>query len=177
MTLEEKIVAVAKSFVGQKEKPNNSGFIDPLFEKKEKARGWINGQSWCAYTGELIWYDAFTEIEPDALPLINKYFSGSAVQSYKNFKASPEFKVRKEPVLGGILIWQHGDSELGHMGCCIALTDINHVGSVEGNTNAAGGREGIEVALKNRVLNLPHSTTGLNYLGCVQPNRIIKPNC
>lgn len=172
MTLTEKIVQIANSYIGQKEKPNNSGFIDPLFEKKQKARGWLNGQAWCAYTGELIWYEGFTEFDPCAVPLINKYFSGSALQSYKNFKASPEFKVRREPVLGGILIWQHGDSEQGHMGCCVSIKDANNVGSVEGNTNAAGGREGIEVALKNRKLNLPFTATGLNYLGCVYPIRI-----
>lgn len=172
MDLTTRIVEVAKGYIGQKEKPNNSGFVDPLFEQKQKARGWLNGQSWCAYTGELIWYDAFTELDACAVPLINKYFSGSAVQTYKNFKASPEFKVRTTPVLGGILIWQHGDSELGHMGCCVAIADGFHVDSVEGNTNAAGGREGIEVANKKRVLNLPRSSTGLNYLGCVYPIRI-----
>jgi len=172
MTLTERILQIANGYIGQKEKPNNSGFIDPLFEKKLKSRGWLNGQAWCAYTGELIWYDAFTELDVCALPLINKYFSGSAVQSFKNFKASPEFKVRLEPVLGGILIWQHGDSDLGHMGCCVSIKDSNHVGSVEGNTNASGGREGIEVALKARTLNLPHNRIGLNYLGCVYPIRI-----
>jgi hypothetical protein len=171
MDLTTRIIEIAKSYIGQKEKPNNSGFVDPLFEKKQKARGWLNGQAWCAYTGELIWYDAFTELDACAVPLINKYFSGSAMESYRNFKASPEFKMRLKPVLGGILIWQHGDSDLGHMGCCVSIADDNHVGSVEGNTNAAGGREGIEVALKNRVLNLPRGA-GLNYMGCVYPIRI-----
>lgn len=172
MELTEKIITVAESYIGQREKPNNSGFINPDFEKKQKAMGWLKGQSWCAYTGELIWHEAFAELEPDTIPLLNKYFSGSAVQSYKNFKESPEFKVRPEPVLGGILVWRHGDGEMGHMGCCVSIMDSNHVGSVEGNTNAAGGREGIEVALKQRALNLPHSKTGLNYLGCIQPIRI-----
>lgn len=172
MELTEKIIAVAKSYIGQREKPNNSGFIDPEFEKKQKEAGWLKGQSWCAYTGEIIWHEAFGAIDPATIPLLNKYFSGSAVQTYKNFKASPEFKVRLEPVLGGILIWRHGDGEMGHLGCCVSIADVNHVGSVEGNTNAAGGREGVEVALKQRTLNLPHTATGLNYCGCIQPIRI-----
>lgn len=171
MTLTEKIVKVAKSYVGQKEKPNNSGFVDPLFEQKQKARGWLHGQAWCAYTAELIWYDAFTELDACAVPLINKYFSGSTLQTFKNFKASPEFAVRAVPKLGAVAIWQHGSSTAGHAGIVTFFTETTFK-SVEGNTSEKGSREGTIVLENYHEIVKPYTSKGLNLLGFVHPIRI-----
>lgn len=163
------ILRVAKSYIGQKEKPNNSGFIDPLFEKKQKARGWINGQAWCAYTAELIYYDAFTECDPCSIPLINKYFSGSTLQTFKNFKASPEFKVRAWPVLGAVVIWQHGSGSTGHAGV-VTWFDETTFKSVEGNTSEDGSREGTIVRENKHEIVKPYQARSLNLLGFIHPH-------
>lgn len=171
MTLSECIVQVAGSYIGQKEKPNNSGFVDPLFENKQKARGWLHGQAWCAYTAELIWYDAFTELDPSAVPLINKYFSGSTLQTFKNFKASPEFAVRPTPKLGAVAIWQHGSGTTGHAGVVRSFTDTTFK-SVEGNTSEKGSREGTIVLENFHEILKPYQAKGLNLLGFIWPIRL-----
>jgi len=166
MTLEEKIVLIAKSYIGQKEKPNNSGFIDANFEKKQKAVGWVNGHAWCAYTAELIWKEAFTAIKPEAVPLLDKYFSGSTIQTFKNFKKSPEFPVRPTPKLGSVAIWQHGTGTTGHAGIVTSFNEKTFK-CVEGNTSEAGSREGTIVRENTRELIKPYSAKGLNLLGFI----------
>lgn len=166
MTISEKIVQVARSYIGQKEKPNNSGFIDPIFEKKQKAVGWINGQSWCAYTAELIWSEAFAEIYPKILPLITKYFSGSTLATFKNFKKSPEFAVRSYPKVGAVAIWQHGSGTTGHAGVVTSFNDDTFQ-VVEGNTSEKGSREGTIVRENTREIIKPYSDKGLNLLGFI----------
>lgn len=172
MTLTEKIVQIARSYVGQKEKPNNSGFVSAILEAKMKLIGWIKGQAWCAYGAELIWHEAFKEMDSTGFSLVGKYFSGSAVQTYYNFKKSPEFAVRLTPKVGSVIIWRHGSGMLGHAGICIEVIDANTIKVVEGNTNASGGREGIEWAIKTRKINQPFTEKGLNYLGSIYPDRL-----
>ena len=50
----DKIVEVAKRYIGQTEKPNNSGFTDALFEQRMKDTGWSKGASRCIVTGKQI---------------------------------------------------------------------------------------------------------------------------
>jgi len=162
----ERVIAIAKSLVGQKETPNNSGFVNKDFEKQMKEVGFSKGQAWCSYAGELIWKTAFGQ---DHLLYneLDKLFSASAVQTYKNFKASKHFKVGTVPKPGALVIWQYGNGWSGHLGVVIDLLTNPSFGTVEGNTNAAGGREGIEMAQKIRKTGQPFTTKGLNLLGFV----------
>ncbi len=62
--------------------------------------GFYTGAPWCAFTGELIWHDAF-----------------EAVETWKNFLKSKEFRTSPDvPKLGALAIWMNGDGPLGHLG-------------------------------------------------------------
>jgi hypothetical protein len=164
--LSEKVIAAARSIIGQKEIPGNKGFVDPVFEKRMKDTGWNKGESWCCYTTELIWKTAFTTSHY-LYEEIDKLFSGSAVKTFSNFKDSPHFETGPTPRHGAISIFRHGKGWEGHAGIVIPVIDINTFHNVEGNTNASGGREGIEVAEKIRHLNEPFKANGLNIEGFI----------
>jgi hypothetical protein len=167
--ISNEIVQIARSYVGQRELPNNSGFKDPSFLKKMQAVGFYPGASWCCFFFKLVWMEGY-EDSPAMQKLINRYANGSTRETYKNFKASPEFKVRDYPVVGAGVIWQHGSGTTGHAGVVTQLISTTGFKSVEGNTNSTGGREGIEVYEQPlRKLGQPHTETGLNILGFIHP--------
>lgn len=165
-SLSQLVIAAAKSIIGQKEKPGNSGFTDPLFEARMKSVGWKDGEAWCTYTGELIWKQAITP-DHSLYSELNKCFDGSAVKTWQNFKRSKSFKTGSLPKEGALAIFQLGRGWQGHLTVVIELKDAGRFQTVEGNTNGSGGREGIEVAQKIRVTVAPFKSNGLNLLGFV----------
>lgn len=167
-SLVDRIVAAAKSIVGQKEQPGNSGFKDQKFEQRMKNAGWNKFAAWCVYTVEDIWDNA---MGPDhkLLSVTEKLFSGSATATWANFSQSDKFKTGKVPKPGAIVIWQLGKGWQGHAAVVIEVLGGGKFTTVEGNTNASGGREGIEVAKKERKTGEAFKPNGLNLLGFVYP--------
>lgn len=165
-SLADRVVMIAKSIVGQKEISGNAGFKDPGFQKRMVEVGWKKLEAWCAYTGELAWKEAFTTQHPLYAEL-DKCFSASAVKTWENFKKSKHFKTGQVPKRGALVIWRHGSGWQGHLGIVIKELPKPDFETVEGNTNAAGGREGVEVANKMRRTGEPFKAKGLNILGFV----------
>ncbi|MBC7399842.1 MAG: CHAP domain-containing protein [Mucilaginibacter sp.] len=161
------IIEAAKFYIGRLEKKGNSGFFDAGFEAELKGAGWYFGAPWCAFFANMAWrkhlkkYDALFEIA-------KKLDSGSAVQTFKNYKASEYFETGDTPKLGAKVIWRLGDGAKGHAGIVIAI-EGNTMTTVEGNTNAHGSREGDCVACKYRTIERPFTATGLNVVGYIYP--------
>lgn len=157
----EKIVKIARSYVGQREIQPNAGFEDKKFEKKMKSVGWVKGHAWCAYFGELVWKEAGQNVVP---------CSASAFKTYLNYEAAG-FKGTTVPVPGAIVVWRTMKNGVpqwtGHLGI---VTEVTQTGfkSVEGNSNAVGGREGHVVAEKDRTYKWSVKT-GLQLVGFINP--------
>ena len=170
-TIGDKIVEVANGFLGQQEISGNMGFEDSVFEKKMKAIGWEKTQAWCAYFTELVWKEAYKEFKPELLVDLDKLFSATAIRCWTNFNKDERFKCDKIPQPGDIVIWQHYNDGKpdwrGHAGIVAVVSDDWFV-SIEGNTNSAGGREGIEVAKQKRRL-LFNVKQGLRLKGFIHP--------
>lgn len=166
MTLSEKIAQVAASYVGQQEIPGNKGFKNTVFQKKMQDCGWQIGQSWCAFFSELVWKEAFGKPHHATL---DRLFSPSAVSTYSNFKGSTSFKCGTTPKVGALVVWRLGNGWQGHIGIVESVVDKDTFQTIEGNTNSAGGREGIEVARKVRNLKQAFKAKGLNIIGFVYP--------
>lgn len=164
MTLVKKILETAKSYIGQKEKAGNAGFIDPAFEAKMKAMGWQASQSWCAYFAELCWKSGFTVLKHPHLQLIDRLFSPSATATAANFMNNDLFKTGKKPKPGALAIWKHGNTWKGHIGIVSEVLKDGTFKCIEGNTNAAGSREGIMVAEKIRPVETTFKAAGLNLI-------------
>lgn len=169
MTLTEKIVKVASDYVGQQEIRGNKGFKNPAFQKKMQDCGWAMGHAWCAYFTELVWKEAFGKSHP-MYNTLDRLFSPSAVSTYSNFRGHLKlFQSGNKPKAGALVAWRYGNGWQGHIGIVESVIDKNRFNTIEGNTNSAGGREGIEVARKVRSLGLPHRAKGLNLIGFIYP--------
>ena len=155
--IQKLIVNVANSYLGQQEIRGNRGFIDEVFEQKMRTVGWDTGQAWCAYFAELVWKEAYAHHNSFRIKDLNELFSGSAVRTYANFRKSNLFSAENIPVPGALVIWQKYNGEepdwRGHIGIVVSEPDIDgKYWAIEGNTNSAGGREGIEVAKKLNIV-------------------------
>jgi hypothetical protein len=159
------VVDIAKKDLGKVEKPNNSGFVDPVLEKEMAEVGWQNGFAWCALIAER-W-------AKKALPAkhaeLNKLFSASAVTTFENFRKAG-YKISPTPVLGALVIWQkyknNQPSWQGHAGIVSEVISDTEFKSIEGNGSVKGSREGTTVVEQRRkVLKLD---TGLNVMGFIQ---------
>ena len=165
----EVIRKVALSFVDQEERDGNSGFKDPIFEELIKLTGWLRGQAWCCYFAKLVWMQSGMDTDD---------FSGSTVATFNNyFGEYGSDRISKVAEIGDVAIWQtyrNGKARwTGHAGLVVALSGEQMI-TVEGNANDAGGREGIEVALKIRRRNNFYTNNGLRLLGFIKPTKITK---
>ena len=152
---------VAEGYIGQKEIHGNQGFLDQDFEKKMRSVGFYTGAPWCAFFAKLVWKEAGTDRY--------KLIAGSALQTMRNFVKSEKLELVAKPNVGAIAIYRtmkNGKAQTtGHVAIVIGVSESGFI-SVEGNTNASGGREGIEVAKKNRSYKF-YEPDGLQLMGFI----------
>lgn len=165
MNYAQKLIAYSKWYVGRKEKKGNSGFIDPKFEKEMISAGWYKGAAWCAFFVLMVVKKVLTGT---LLAAAIKQFNGSAKQTFDNVKKAGTFETGTEPEEGAICVWLHGNGPSGHMAIVEdPLKHVNTMGTIEGNTNDAGNREGEVVAEKLRTIDRPFNPAGLNVYGYI----------
>jgi hypothetical protein len=157
----ERIIETAKKYIGQKEKTGNMGFINPDFDAKMRSVGFANGQAWCAYFAELVWRESGQDTTP---------FSASAFKTYLQYESAGR-KGSQIPLPGSLAVWRSVKNGqrgwTGHIGIVASATETSFE-CIEGNTNKAGGREGIEVAIKTRTYNWK-AINGLQLVGFIHP--------
>ena len=138
--------------------------------------GFEKGQSWCSYFAELVYKMAYLT-DAKKQNFVNRMFSANAIRTFENFKKSGMVVILNEPIIGALAVWMSyskGEPKeiapgwyAGHIGIVSEITK-NGFKSIEGNTNAEGGREGIEVAEKQRTIS--HNTNnGLRLIGFIKP--------
>lgn len=141
------VVDIARSFIGERETKGNKFEGDTEFERLIKEAGHLDGEAWCCLAAEVV----FKKALPHLHKTLDKLFSKNCMQTYRNF-VKAGYKVSQEPVVGALVIWckmvNGKETEKGHAGVCTKALDKIFFWSVEGNTNAAGGREGEVMAEK-----------------------------
>lgn len=161
-----RVAETALKYIGQMEKPGNSGFVQIEFEKKMEEVGFSKGHAWCSYFAELVFKEAFPEKKAE----LDRLFSASAVKTYSNFK-NAGYLMNELPAPGNLVVWQtQKDGKphwTGHVGIVVSVIDKDTFESVEGNTNDGGGREGYIVAKRKRKV-LKNVENGLEILGFIQ---------
>ncbi len=158
MTINERIVEIAKSYIGITEIKPNAGFSCPVFEAEMRSVDWEPGHPWCTYFTELVWKKAYKGTEHEEL--LSTLFSGYAILTIKNFRNCPIFKVSEYPEIGSIAIWEHGFTGKGHAGIVIKKGMVFE--TVDGNS-------GDKVSQKIRHTGMPHTADGFNLLGFIHP--------
>lgn len=159
---------IALKYLGQTEKPGNSGFNDATFEARMNQVGFQKGQAWCAYFSELVFKEAY----PEKFKELDKLFSGSTIQTFRNFRDAA-YPIGNVPQIDSLVIWQsykEGKAlTTGHAGIVVSIKSTWEFESVEGNTAGGGSREGWIVARHPRKV-LASVANGLKVLGFIQIN-------
>jgi hypothetical protein len=157
---------IARSYIGKKEKPGNSGFEDPAFEMDMLNEGWQRGWSWCAIFLKLVFKKAFPLKAKD----FDKLFSPGAVATFNNFKKAG-FVITDHPFAGAIVVWKHYDNGVahawkGHIGIVTEVINPTTFKATAGNTSGPNSSNGELVGEHT------HTTAfkkdGLNVLGFIK---------
>jgi len=169
-TLRGAIVSYATDYIGKMEIKGNQGFKDAEFEDKMESVGFQDGYAWCCLFTELCWVEAYRDFNKDS-SIINEEFSAGTVRTFRHFKSLGW--TSDTPEVGDVVIWQtYKDGKAkttGHAAIVVDISEEGYVGTIEGNTNAAGGREGNTVAPKRRKIDFDNNN-GLRMLGFIKPN-------
>jgi len=168
--IQNQILHFASLKLGIVEKPNNTGWVnEPAYEAEMRVLGWYSGGSWCCFDAEWVWIKSYKNINPSVIPLLSKYFSGNAQETARNFHKSKEFTTSTTvPVLGAVAIWQHGSGTSGHAGIVVAIEKTGFW-TTEGNTSAAGSREGTTKKKRFHKFNEPRAEKKLNLTRFIYP--------
>lgn len=158
---------VCRRLLGITEKPGNSGFSNAQFERDMKIIGWYVGAPWCAFVVRYIMLEVY-HMNDKILKVVKSCFTGGAVDTYNRIVKDGTFSVGSVPKVGAIVIWKHGYGPSGHAGI-VESFDLkdNTMYCYEGNTNAAGSREGNTYARKARTIDRPFKADGLNVVGYI----------
>lgn len=177
-TLITAIVLTVTSLIGKEEKPNNSGFKDPVFEKEMRAVGFHTGDSWCVFTCIYTYHKVLKDAWPKADSVLMKLASGNSQSFYRNVSLdkSGYFFITDSAMVGSICIWQHYKNGVGQWSGHAGLVDtVFRQGykydyhDVEGNTNSNGSSNGTTVLPKYRRYNWTNQN-GLRNKGFIMIN-------
>lgn len=160
------LAAIARQFVGQRERPGNTGWLDADFEADMVRMGWKRGQAWCAYFVRLC--------VRLGIGLVDKT-SPSAVTTYRNYLKAG--LAGPEPRVDSIACWQHWKggkaTVFGHVAIVEKVDPVMRTMScIEGNTDGSGGREGDGVYRKTRYTYPRPTANGLVLLGFCYPDGV-----
>jgi hypothetical protein len=163
-----KVLEISRKYLGNQELPGNKFIDDPKVEKDLgeliKKAGQNDGEAWCCYFAEAMFCEAFPEQEAK----LRKLFSASCVKTFENFVRAG-YTVSQKPVKGALAIYRKCTNGMatvkGHAGICEEVYSDTTYRNIEGNTTAAGVREGKYVNEKDRTTKMV--ATGLNLMGFI----------
>lgn len=178
-TLIPQVIAVARSFVGEREVGNNAGFADAKFQAEMVKSGWGKGSPWCAFLAETIFRVACLNAARVQLwNVLENLFSGSAVETLERFRRKG-YTIKQTPAVGDIVVWRFGPGPSGHMGVVVGpiSTGSKTFVTVEGNTALGSNdpaqiiRDGQGCLLKSRRYGQAISSKrgAFNLMGFVSP--------
>lgn len=160
------IIEIAKTYIGKKEKPGNTGFEDKVMEADMRAVGWQPGWAWCAGFLELLAWKAY----PEKKEAIKGLFVPSAVNTFRNL-VKAGYKSTMTPEVGAFVFWQKMDDGKalwqGHCGVVSDVLGPTTFKSIEGNTSSLGSREGDSVQEKMRTVKA-EVLDGLKVIGFIK---------
>lgn len=143
--IQDVIIQTAKKYIGQKEIPENKGFVDKKFQELMEIVGWRMDYAWCALFAELVWKEAYSQRDSFVINELDRLFSAGSVQTLINFTNDREWQTGEVPKLGALVIWQNykGEKPLwtGHTGIVISELNGSNFITVEGNTNSGRGSD------------------------------------
>jgi len=159
-------ILIAQQYIGQKEKPANSGFIDPKFEADMiKFGAWQKSFPWCACFVRMIMIKAY----PEKASIYKTVLFPGTRQTFYTLKEKG-YTISQKPIVGAIALWATYRSGIqqstGHAGFVTEVLEGDQFKTIEGNSAANGSRNGDRVVEHTR--NLQIKPNGLNILGFIE---------
>lgn len=181
--IQTELINVALKYLGEKEIPENKGWVNKTLQKAMELVGWRRGQHWCAYFMEMVWKEAYgmylmhkpennkgtidgihyTIMSTENLgkeskihKLLSKLCSGNSQKTFRNFEKSGIFETGSTPALGAAVIWKYSGSA-GHTAAVV--TEV----FADGTFKSVEGNAGNKVSLRF------HKADEPNRLGFIYP--------
>jgi len=169
------IVREAIRDLGINEVGNNEGFENAEFEQFLTDEGWKKGMAWCVFAVKRWWLKAYAQYDSRKIGYLRNLFSPMALVTYHRFSVDFVSEVGKLPRVGAIAIWQTYIDGVGQSTGHAAIVESytrDEICTIDGNTNAAGSRDGQTVARKRRMrsFNIPEKGRGLVLRGFIYPH-------
>lgn len=141
----DKLLDVARSYVGVREQGTNRGREVEMFQR---AIGGADGEPWCMSFAQFCLQKAGAETKVDP-----KVFRSEHCLTVWN--KSPKSQQLSKPEPGSLVIWRHGNSSSGHVGIVEKVHADGTFTTIEGNTSSGSGvnREGDGVYRRKRDMN------------------------
>lgn len=155
-TIPGRLVEILRGEIGVREVPKDSN-RGPSVERYQAAT-WLSGSGWPWCAAFICWGIAEVEKEKGGLPFDRPETAGAwdfekwARGGYGDVRGVRLFKPRTTVLAGDIVVFS-----FSHIGLAIADESGGMVRTVEGNTDASGGREGGGVYEKSRAVGLVRS--------------------
>lgn len=167
-------VLYAKRWIGEREIAGNMGFENEKFDRLMRQYGdFRDTQAWCASFVKMVW---MMKMGKKYEALLDQLITPSTQQTWQNFEndQSGLFTIGFDAKKGAIVIWQKyingKPTWQGHTGIVKKVIDKkDKFITIEGNTSEKGGREGVEVAEKERSYNY-NVNNGLRLKGFIYLN-------
>jgi hypothetical protein len=141
----DKLLDVARSYVGVREQGTNRGREVEMFQRPI---GGADGEPWCMSFAQFCIQKAGAETKVDP-----KVFRSEHCLTVWN--KSPKSQQLSKPEPGSLVIWRHGNSSSGHVGIVEKVHPDGTFTTIEGNTSSGSGinREGDGVYRRKRDMN------------------------
>lgn len=135
------LIESASRWIGEKEIPPNAGFYNKDIEKAMREIGWAPPMAYCILSCKRWAIDAF----PERKDVFMKLFSPNVQDTMENFLKGG-YKIGMTPTPNTIVLWsswsEGSKTTKGHAAVCKGGTPNGNFFTIEGNTDAGGGREG-----------------------------------
>jgi len=141
-----RVLRRAKKYLGEEEKPNNSGFKNPKFEAKKRSVGWRPGDQWCNYFVRLVFLESLKNtkyyklLKGNNLDYTKDYsglISSNVFVTFNNFKKDKSglFEISDKPKRGSLVVWQSkSNPSAGHIGI-VERANNKYFKYIDGNAN------------------------------------------
>lgn len=169
--LAEKVVVIAKEFLGDKNINDCREFNEPVYQSKLIHYGWELQYAAASVFVELVWQIAIGRETTTERQRLDRLFCPSPVATHANFRGCRDYKTGTLPEKGAIAVWVRGQSWQGHLAI---VTDVSpnkdSFDVIEGRILTGSEGHFIQVKeYKGKQMDQPFSREKLNLKGFIYP--------
>lgn len=167
----EKIVVLAKQFLGDVNINDAMEFNEPIYQVKLRHFNWDLQFSAGAIFCEVVWKMAIGKSSLSEWSELDRIFSPSPIAIHANFRGNRNYNTGNMPELGALAIWKRGNSWQGDIGIVVEVSEDKQTFDVISARILSGSDKQFLMVQegKGKRISLPFANDKLNLLGFVYP--------